>query len=199
MAPDRVRPSKPSTPPNQVHRAGRGLALNGPADMAMPADRLAAFIQGQLHTQAVQNFKLSSKAPNQAIATGTATLGGKAEVALDGAAVAKLVPKLPDGVAFNGRMLTVKPETIDKNVHAAITGVSVENGQMRLRVGDGAPSGSGNQLSATSHGKLTVGGITIEDADVSLVDKTPGTASRSPARSKWPAVAPTAWACRSPA
>jgi hypothetical protein len=113
VAPDPIRQPKPATPPNQVHLAGRGLALSGPADMpvsvrsldadvidltpdtpltldksqldirlhqvdlAVPADRLAAFVQSQLHVKAIQNFKLSFQAPNQAIATGTVTLGGK--------------------------------------------------------------------------------------------------------------------------
>lgn len=147
-----------------------------PADLRHIVDLKSGTVDYQGDRLLVSTDKIQDKVPGGQV-VGVKTSNGKAtaEVALDGAAVAKLLPKLPDGVAFNGRMLTMKPETIDKNVHASITGVSVENGQVRLRVGDGAPPGSGNQLDATSHGKLTVSGITIEDADVSLTDKTPGT------------------------
>lgn len=118
---------------------------------------------------------LQSKARGQVV--GVRTEDGKAtvELAVDETEADRLVPELPRGILFDGRTIEVPTEAIDRALRGQVTGVCVENGEVRVQIGAKAAPGEGNRAEATLRGAMTVSGIVIEDAEASLVDHTPNT------------------------
>lgn len=109
----------------------------------------------------------------RALRTGEGTI--TAELDADPAQALKRLPTLPAGLDVNGQRVAIAPEAINANYHGEITGVTVEGGQLRLKVGTPAVTGSGNRIEATTKGALLVEGIRVENAQLTLSDATPDT------------------------
>lgn len=97
-----------------------------------------------------------------------------AELDADPAQALKHLPKLPAGLDVDGQRVAFATEALRPNWHGRLTGVAVEDGRLRLTVGQ-PPKGGANRIEATTQGAFELEGVRIEDAAIAMADPTPQT------------------------
>lgn len=132
-----------------------GVAWGG-NQVNLDLNRLQGYAQGQITR----------------ITTGEDSL--TAELDADPAQALKHLPKLPAGLDVDGQRVALTTEAIRPNWHGRLTGVAVEDGRLRLTVGQ-PPRGGAHRIEAVTRGAFEIAGVRIEDAAIAMSDPTPET------------------------